>query len=142
MHRREFLKAAASCLGAVGLANGVAKVSGTDAGSQAAPAGDSRICLNQLGFLPDGPKVATVGGRANSFLIRSVKNHSVALRSTLSPPRLDNASGDTVQLADFSALRAPGEYRIELDSGVSSDLFPIRKDAYDHALLLAMRSFY
>jgi endoglucanase len=141
MHRREFLRTAASCLGAVGLANGTAKVSGSDAGLQV-PAADSRICLNQLGFLPDGPKGATIDGRANSFLIRSVKDHSVAFRSTLNPPSLDPASGDNVQLADFSALRAPGEYRLELDSGVSSDSFPIRQDVYDQALLLAMRSFY
>jgi endoglucanase len=141
VHRREFLKTAASCLGAVGFANPVAKVSATDIDSPAS-AGDSKICLNQLGFLPDGLKVATIGGRAHSFLIRSMKDHSVAFRSTLRPPNLDHASGDTVTLADFSALRAPGEYRLELESGVSSDLFPIRQDAYDHALLLAMRSFY
>jgi endoglucanase len=142
MHRREFLKTAASCLGAVGFANAAVKVCGADTGSPASSDGDSKICLNQLGFLPDGPKIATLSGRANSFVVRSVKDPSVALRSKLSRPRLDNASGDTVQLADFSALRVRGEYRIELDSGVSSDLFPIRQDAYDHALLLAMRSFY
>jgi hypothetical protein len=105
VHRREFLKTAASCLGAVGFANPVAKVSATDIDSPAS-AGDSKICLNQLGFLPDGPKVATIGGRAHSFLIRSMKDHSVAFHSTLRPPNLDHASGDTVTLADFSALRA------------------------------------
>jgi endoglucanase len=142
MHRREFLKTAASCLGVVGFANAAIKIFAADTGSPASSDGDSKICLNQLGFLPDGPKVATVGGRANSFLIRSMKDHSVVFRSTLSPPSLDHASGDTVQLADLSALRTPGEYRIELDRGVSSDSFPVRQDAYDHALVLAMRSFY
>jgi endoglucanase len=142
MHRREFLKTAASCLGAVSFVNAAVKTSGANAGSPASPGGDSKICLNQLGFLPDGTKAATIGGRANSFLIRSMKDHSVAFRSPLSAPSLDRASGDTVQIADFSALRAPGEYRIELESGAISDGFPIRHDAYDHALLLAMRSFY
>ena len=47
-----------------------------------------------------------------------------------------------MQFADFSALKAPDKYRIELDTGVSGDSFPIRKDAYDNALLLTMRSFY
>ena len=142
MRRREFLKTTASCLGAVGLANAAAKIAGVDAGSPAAPAGDSKICLNQLGFLPDAPKAATVGGSAKSFLVRLMKDQSIAFRSTLSASSLDRASGDTVQIADFSALRAPGEYRLELESGVVGDVFPIRQDAYDHALLLAMRSFY
>ena len=110
--------------------------------SKAASAGANGIYLNQLGFLPDSSKVATVSTRASSFLVRFLKDNSVALRSTLSAQRLDNASGDTVQFADFSALKVPGEYRIELDTGVSGDSFPIRKDAYDRALLLTMRSFY
>jgi hypothetical protein len=141
MHRRKFLKTVASCLGAVDFANVTVNIFAADTGSPASDR-DSKICLNQLGFLPDGPKLATVGGRANSFLVRSMKNQSVAFRSPLSPPSLDHASGDTLQLADFSALPTPGEYRIELDSGVSSNSFPIRPDAHDHALLLAMRSFY
>jgi endoglucanase len=145
MHRREFLKSAASCLGAVGFTKGswCALVSGIDADtSKASHAGDSGVYLNQMGFLPGSPKVATISVRASSFLIRSLKDNSVAFRSTLGAQRLDSASGDTVRLADFSTLTAPGEYRIELDTGASGDSFPIRKDAYDNALLLAMRSFY
>jgi endoglucanase len=145
MYRREFLKTAASCLGALGFVKDSwgAQVSGVYAGSSKAPsAGANGIFLNQIGFLPDSSKVATVSTRAGSFLVRSLRDNSVALRSTLSAQRLDNASGDSVQFADFSTLKVPGEYRIELDSGVSGDSFLIRKDAYDNALLLTMRSFY
>jgi hypothetical protein len=145
MSRREFLKTAASCLGALGFVKDSwgAQVSGVDAGSsKAASAGANGICLNQIGVLPDSSKLATVSTRAGSFLVRSLRDNSVALRSTLSAQRLDNASGDSVQFADFSTLKVPGEYRIELDSGVSGDSFLIRKDAYDNALLLTMRSFY
>jgi endoglucanase len=114
-----------------------------DAGSsKSASAGANGIYLNQIGFLPDSPKVATVSARANSFLVRSLKGDSIAFRSTLSAQRLDDASGDTVRFANFSHVKAPGEYRLELDTGVSSDSFPIRNDAYDDALLLTMRSFY
>jgi endoglucanase len=145
MYRREFLKTAASCLGALGFVKDSwgAQVSGVDAGSsKPASAGGNRIYLNQIGFLPDSSKVATVSTRAGSFLVRSLKDNFVALRSTLSAQRLDNASGDSVQSADFSTLKVPGEYRVELDSGVSGDSFLIRKDVYDNALLLTMRSFY
>jgi len=47
-----------------------------------------------------------------------------------------------IPCADYSSVKAPGEYRLELDTVVSGDSFPIRKDAYDNALLLTMRSFY
>jgi endoglucanase len=109
---------------------------------KAASAGANGIYLNQIGFLPDSPKVATVSARANSFLVRSLKGNSVAFRSTLSAQRLDDASGDTVRFADFSSVKTPGEYRLELDTGVRGNSFAIRKDAYDNALLLTMRSFY
>jgi endoglucanase len=145
MYRREFLKTAASCLGALGLARGswAAQVSSVDTGtSKAASAGANGIYLNQIGFRPDSPKLATVSANANSFLVRSLNDHSVALRATLTAQRTDSASGDTVRLADFSFVKTPGEYRLELDTGMSGDSFPIRKDAYDNALLLAMRSFY
>jgi hypothetical protein len=76
MDRREFLKTAASCLGALGLAKDSwgARVSGVYAGSsKAASAGANGIYLKQLGFLPDNSKVATVSTRASSFLVRFLK---------------------------------------------------------------------
>ena len=145
MYRREFLKTATSCLGALGFAQASwgAQVSAADAGmAKARSAAASGIYLNQIGFLPDRPKLATIHARASSFLVRSLKDHSIAFRSRLSAERLDAASGDAVRLADFSPVKTPGEYRIELDSGESSDSFPIRRDAYENALRLTMRSFY
>jgi endoglucanase len=145
IYRREFLKTAASCLGALGFDRNSwgAQLSGVDAGtSKTTSTGANGIYLNQIGFRPDNPKLATVSANANSFLVRSLKDHSVAFRSTLSAQRLDAASGDTMRLADFSAVKVPGEYRLELDTGATGDSFPIRKDVYDNAFLLAMRSFY
>jgi endoglucanase len=133
MYRRDFLKTASACLGALGFGMDLWGAEG---------AGEGGIYLNQVGLLPDGSKVATVSVRADSFLIRSVKDNSVVLRSKLSAQRLDDASGDTVRLAEFSALKVPGEYRIELDTGASSDSFLIDKDVYENALRLTMRSFY
>jgi len=71
-----------------------------------------------------------------------LEGNSVAFRSTLSAQHLDDTSGDNVRFADFSSVKAPGEYRLELDTVVSGDSFPIRKDAYDNSLLLTMRSLY
>src|ERR1700736_3329671 len=103
MYRREFLKTATSCLGALGFAKASwgAQVSAADAGiSKAASAGANGIYLNQIGFQPDSSKVATISTLANSFLVRSLRDQSVAFRSTLNAQRLDAASGDTLRLAD------------------------------------------
>lgn len=145
MHRREFLKTAASCLGALGLAKSVsgAQVSGVGASAaETSPATPGGIFLCQIGFLPGHQKVATVSARASSFLVRSTKDNSVVFRSALSAQRSDPASGDTVRLADFSSVKTPGEYHIELDTGAKSDSFPIGRDTYDHGLLITMRSFF
>jgi endoglucanase len=145
MHRREFLKTTASCLGAIGLAESSWGFQASDVGANAAKtssAATGRIYLNQIGFLPDRQKVATVSAPASSFLVRSMKDNAVVYRSALGPQRSDLASGDTVRLVDFSSLKTVGEYRIELDTGARSGPFPIGKDAYDHALLITMRSFY
>jgi endoglucanase len=145
MHRREFLKTTASGLGALGFAQRSWGALASRVGAGAAEtshAASGGIYLDQIGFLPDRQKVATVSARASSFLVRSAKDNSVVFRSMLSGQRLDPASGDTVRLADFSSLKTPGEFGIELDSGAKSGSFPIGKDAYDHALLITMRSFY
>jgi endoglucanase len=144
MHRREFLKTA-SCLGALGYAGSSwgAQAFGGGAGvAESFLAANGGIYLNQIGFFPDHQKIATVSSRANSFLVRSTKDNSVVFRSTLSSQRPDPASGDTVRLANFTSLKSPGKYRIELDTGAKGGSFPIGRDAYDHALMITMRSFY
>jgi hypothetical protein len=117
MYGREFLKTAASCLGAFGFAEGSsgAQVSGVGAGSsKAAPAGASGVDLNQIGFLPDSPKVATISARAKSSLLRSLKENSVAFRSPLSAQCLDNASGDTApDQGSFRKRGFPSKKRYE-----------------------------
>ena len=71
MYRREFLKTAASCLGALGFVKDSwgAQVSGAYAGSsKAASAGANGIYLNQIGFLPDSSKVLPLAHALVPFL--------------------------------------------------------------------------
>ena len=115
------------------------------AGSQEMPASaaeGSGIFLNQVGYLPDRMKIASVNKPAKSFLVRSLQTHEVVLRGALGEPRFDAASGDTIRLADFSAVRTAGTYRVELDTSAQGDTFRVESDVYAHALRLTMRSFY
>jgi hypothetical protein len=100
------------------------------------------IHVNQVGFMPDGPKTAMVGFYLGSlgeldvppgsrFHLVDTSNGRQVFSGTLSP-RLDRGwtyatqPYQHVMQADFSAWRAPGEYRLQVDGlGVS---LPFRID--------------
>ncbi|MGD0157096.1 MAG: glycoside hydrolase family 9 protein [Terracidiphilus sp.] len=144
MNRRKFLRTAGACLAALKLAryaSGFERVASMDAASDAV-AGAGGIRLNQIGYLPGRPKVASVSVLARSFRVRSLATNAVVFEAGLSAPHADPASGDTIRRADFSSLRTPGQYRIELDTGAQGDPFCVGRDVYAQAVELTMRSFY
>lgn len=107
------------------------------------------IALNQVGFLPGRAKrVAVVltglpaaGGATVAFRVVEAANGKLAAEGKLSAARMDAASGDVVACADFSALKRPGTYRVEV-CGIKSDPFAVGEDVYQHALRLTARAFY
>ncbi len=90
-------------------------------------------------------KVATVlasnGSAATSFRVVDEVSRRAVFKGVLSPVIKDEASGDLVRQADFSALQTLGVYHIEVGN-LSSDLFPVREDVYENALYLTMRAYY
>ncbi len=130
MNRRKFLKAAGACLAGhkfARYASSLDRSASMDAASNAV-AGPGGIRANQIGYLPGRPKVASVSVAARSFRVRSMATNGVVFEAGLSAPQYDRASGDTNRRADFSALRTPGEYRIELDTGAQGDPFRVGQD--------------
>ena len=103
-----------------------------------------RVHVDQVGYLPDAPKVAVVAAPATvgDFTVRRVADGRVVLRGRLSPTRYDAASGDTTRLADFSPLNARGEYYVEVAGLGRSYSFQIAPDVYARTFYLAMRAFY
>jgi hypothetical protein len=103
-----------------------------------APADSARfIRVNQVGYLPDAPKVAVLcaldsadaGLRGATFVVRDAATGRVAL----GPRRATPAGGfgpcaATLRL-DFSALRAPGRYVIE-GSGARSPAVRVAADVW------------
>ncbi len=142
MRRREFLLSSARYLGAgaVTLAALPSWNRSFAAASESLPA--SAVALNQVGYLPALPKLASVSVRATSFVVRSTLHNDITYRGTLTSPAHDAASGDTLQTADFSTLTTPGDYIVELDSGERSAPFHITANVYRDALRLTTRAFY
>jgi len=106
------------------------------------------ILLNQLGYLPNHAKVATVllskipsqTTQPTTFRLRS-ENDAVAFEGNLSAPTPDAASGDTTTQADFSSITKPGTYRLEV-AGIFSDTFAINPTVYADGLRLTTRGYY
>ncbi|MEX2110290.1 MAG: glycoside hydrolase family 9 protein [Gemmatimonadaceae bacterium] len=101
------------------------------------------IRVNQLGYLPDAPKVAVLCGlrpmEVRSFVVTG-QDSSVVLESPVVAAKSFGPCVTAYRL-DFSAIRTEGEYRITA-GGVSSPTIRIRKNAYRGAadtLLYYMR---
>ncbi|HEX9107882.1 MAG TPA: glycoside hydrolase family 9 protein, partial [Longimicrobiales bacterium] len=103
-----------------------------------------RIHVDQVGYLPAAAKYAVVAspGEAAPFALRRAADDRVVYRGRLSPARIDESSGDTVRLADFSAVKAAGEYYVDVPGVGRSYGFRIAPDVYQRAFYLAMRAFY
>ncbi|MEU9238720.1 glycoside hydrolase family 9 protein [Streptomyces sp. NPDC048385] len=110
----------------------------------AAAAGTTAVRVNQVGYLPDGPKQATVVTTAAQSLTWQLSNASgtvVASGSTV-PRGADTPSGQSVQVADFSSYQGTGSGYVLTVNGSSSDPFDIRADLYDGLRSDAMAFFY
>ena len=138
-HRRTFLKSLAATAAASALPPTFAQAPLSS--THTAPP----ILLNQLGYLPNHTKIATVLSTrlpqsATTFRVLAV-NNSIAHEGHLTTPTLEPASGDTTTQADFSTLTAPGNYRLEI-ANTLSDPFQISPTVYADALRLTTRAFY
>jgi endoglucanase len=109
----------------------------------AGQAGADEIRVNQLGFLPGASKLAVVpDGAASDFSVVDTASGRTVLRAALGPAALWAPAGEKVKLADFSALRRTGEYRIKVDGMPDSQRFSIRAGVYRKLGAAALKGFY
>jgi endoglucanase len=101
------------------------------------------VKVNQLGFLPQSDKLAIVpAGAATSFEVVHAGSGKTAFRGKLGAPVFWESSLETVRVADFSALAAPGQYRIHVDGAAPSDPFAIGPDVYQAVGAAALKAYY
>jgi endoglucanase len=104
----------------------------------------SAVRVNQVGYLPDGPKNATVVSDATTGLawdLLDASDASVA-HGTATPAGVDPSAGVAVQTIDFSSFTTAGEgYRIKVGDDVS-DPFTIGADVYQTLPADALDYFY
>jgi endoglucanase len=108
------------------------------------PAPTTDIKVDQVGYLPEAPKVAMVVSRttAHTFIVRRSGDGKIVFRGKLAAPAPEADSGDDVRTADFSPLKEKGRFYIDVPGVGVSWPFTVAPDAYSRAFYLAMRSFY
>ena len=109
----------------------------------AAAAGSSSIRLNQLGFYPNGPKIAIIltdAGRP--FQVTTPDGKKVLFSGTLSEARKNSISGKTARTADFSAFRTAGTYVINVPGVGQSYSFTIKKNIHRDLASGSLKGFY
>ena len=101
------------------------------------------VRLNQVGFYPDGPKVAVVTSAEATGPFTVVDAGGAAVLSgTLGPAGTWGASGETVRQADFSALTAPGEYTLRVEGVGESHPFRVGGAVLAGVARAALKGYY
>ncbi len=106
----------------------------------------ARIVVDQVGYLPDWPKVALLiapgassPGMAAQLLEAGSGN--VALTLTVGAASWDSQSGDLIHPLDFSTFTRPGRYVLQAGDAESPE-FAIGEDIFIQPLRMLLRSFY
>ncbi|NES15443.1 MULTISPECIES: glycoside hydrolase family 9 protein [Micromonospora] len=103
-----------------------------------------RVRVNQVGYLPGGPKNGTVVTAATDPLPWQLKSAAgtVVADGETTPRGVDPASGQNVQTVDFSAWRTPGTgYTLTVD-GETSHPFDISGTLYQRLRADSLQFFY
>lgn len=110
--------------------------------AQDAPAPE--ITIDQVGYPTGAPKVAlVVSDKAlGDFVVRRERDGGVAFRGRLGDATPEPDSGDRVRAADFSALREPARYVVDVPGVGRSWPFQVGAAPYEPVFRLAARAFY
>ena len=100
------------------------------------------IRLNQIGYYPGSVKEFVLADKAASGFRVLDKQGEVVFTGELVDRGKWDASGEQVYTGDFSALKTPGTYRIEIDSVGASYDFDIKRKLYTDALNASIKSYY
>ncbi|QOC92714.1 glycoside hydrolase family 9 protein [Micromonospora craniellae] len=103
-----------------------------------------RVRVNQVGYLPGGPKNATVVTDATEALPWQLRAASgtVVASGTTTPRGVDPASAQNVHSVDFSGYRTPGQGLTLAVDGEASHPFDISGALYEQLRSDALQFFY
>ncbi len=133
---------AAVTIAVAALATSAARTSGASETDQ--PGAEPGVRVNQVGYLPLGPKTATVVTDATKPLdwrLRNAAGAVVASGATM-PRGMDASSGQRVHSIDFSGYNVPGTgYTLVVGTGTSYP-FDLGAEQYERLRFDALKLYY
>ena len=107
-----------------------------------APTPTTAIKVDQVGYPVNGPKVALLSAKGETFELKRSSDGVLVFTGKLTQPQADADTGDQVQAADFSEFRKAGTYYVNVPGVGRSWNFALGKNVYEHTYYTAMRGFY
>ncbi|MEN9017412.1 MAG: glycoside hydrolase family 9 protein [Hellea sp.] len=115
----------------------------TNTNTTVAPTISELIKLNQVGYLTHMEKIAVVpASTTQDFSIVDVASNAEVYSGILSNEQSWAMSGDSIRIADFSALQTSGIYKIVIDGYTDSYPFSIGPDVFTQTHNLALKAYY
>jgi endoglucanase len=113
------------------------------AGLMPAAVGAQDVAINQVGYPPGAAKWAVLpAGAGDEFRLVRAGSNEVVLRGRASAARPWMPAGQSVRLADFSALTDVGEYELRVDGAPASPRIRISADANAALAAASLKAFY
>jgi endoglucanase len=97
--------------------------------------------LNTVGYLPRHEKRATLPAPCVEFKVVRASDGAMVLRGHANGPFRENDTGEDLCVADFTALRESGLYRLEAGAARSAP-FRVGRDVYTTAFKTAVRAMH
>ncbi|HYG33253.1 MAG TPA: glycoside hydrolase family 9 protein [Clostridia bacterium] len=102
----------------------------------------TQIRLNTIGYLPESPKKASVATPCTNLTVTRISDGRTMLTGTVSGPLTNTDTREELYIADFSALREPGEYRLVVPNAGESPSFRIGPEVYRMPFYTVTRGMY
>jgi endoglucanase len=100
------------------------------------------IRLNTLGYLPNAAKQASVAAPCEAFAVIRVADGARVLEGAAAAAVRNEDTGEELTVVDFSGLRSPGEYLLEVDGVGRSAPFRVADDLYREPFRVVTRGMY
>ena len=107
------------------------------------PVIEAHIEVDQLGYLPDSPKIAVFRGDDlnGRFSVVDQESGDIAYSGEIRS-KTESTSGETFFYGDFTELAKEGTYYVQTDIIGRSYSFEIKKDLYSEVLANSLKQFY
>lgn len=103
---------------------------------------EAQIKYNQLGYLPGAEKIAVVPDvAASEFSLSRIGDGAEVFKGKLTLAKYWEPAAEAVKLADFSALKTPGDYRLQV-VGAAPVAVHIAANTYDALNAGAIKAYY